>query len=490
MSVTINYKGGFGNHLFQYIAARLFAVKHGLRLQTEFDDQGIVKMDPHEDGLDVHGEERLISDFDDIFGKEWPHAPYRFDGFFQKADWFYSRRADIMKFAHPAPVPYVNTEDIVMHVRLGDYKAMDWVIHPSWYLEVLKNERFHRLHIVTDELDGDYLSHFRRYDPVIVSSGKNSDWTYLRSFDRVVCSNSTFCWWALFFGSASRIIVFKRWIGLPFNNLCIPGSIEVDGKFVREMRSLNTSISDNGRYPDVCIRASQDNDIFDKFKRLPDHMSTLEHVYPILGDCYYSAVNKTRTKAELEPYLRKASVNDNYGGPRTHDYPYGSFSPTTLRYFKISFDLHDLFGDLNDKTVCEIGGGYGGQYVVHQAMFGCKQWDIVDLPEANALQQKYIDKIGYTNFRLHSIMNLSTVLASYDLVVSNYAFSECRREWQNIYVNKILLPSKCGYMIMNYLFDKAANVMTARDLQQVKPSIKVMEEDPKTYPNNELLVWV
>lgn len=236
MSVAINYKGRFGNHLFQYVAARLFAEKHGLALKTEFDDQGIVRMDPHEPGLDMPGEEKLLTDFDDIFGKEWPKAPYRFDGFFQNSDWFYGRRAEILKFAHADPVPCVNTQDILMNVRLGDFKAMDWVIHPSWYLEVLRNETFRRLHIVTDEIDGDYLSHFKQYDPLVVSSGKHGDWAYLRSFDRVVCSNSTFCWWAMFFGSASRVVVFKRWVGFPLNNLRIPGSVEVDGKFAREMR--------------------------------------------------------------------------------------------------------------------------------------------------------------------------------------------------------------------------------------------------------------
>jgi hypothetical protein len=235
VSVSIKYKGRFGNHLFQYIAARLFAEENGLRLKTDFDDNDLVRMDPQEGGDEVGGPEIVLNDFVDIFGKTWPKGRYVFDGFFQNADWFYTKRDKILKFAHIEPVAQWDARDIVMNVRLGDFKAMGWVIDPSWYLEVLSCEAFRKLHIITDEYDTEYLSNFEKFSPVIVSSGKRGDWNYLRSFDRVISSNSTFCWWAMFFSLPGKLYVFKRWVGLPGNNLSIPNSIEIDGKFLREV---------------------------------------------------------------------------------------------------------------------------------------------------------------------------------------------------------------------------------------------------------------
>jgi hypothetical protein len=37
----------------------------------------------------------------------------------------------------------------------------------------------------------------------------------------------------------------------------------------------------------------------------------------------------------------------------------------------------------------------------------------------------------------------------YDLVISNYAFSEFNRELQNEYLEKVILKSRSGYLLMN-----------------------------------------
>jgi hypothetical protein len=74
------------------------------------------------------------------------------------------------------------------------------------------------------------------YNPIVVSGGKDADWDYLRSFDRVICSNSTFCWWAMFFSMPSKLYMFKRWVGFDWHKIQIPGSIQVEGKFLKEAK--------------------------------------------------------------------------------------------------------------------------------------------------------------------------------------------------------------------------------------------------------------
>lgn len=227
MSVSVDFQGRLGNNLYQYIAARLFAEKNGLRLVTAWNDPETVHMDTPRPSLDISdGKERLLTDDDnDILGQPFPRGRYRLRGFFARPDFFYPNREKILSFAHTSPINAINREDIVMNVRLGDFRPLGWVIHPSWYLGILEREVFKRLHVVVDEIDQEYLSHFKAYEPIVVSSGRVGDWDYLRSFDRVICSNSSFCWWAMFFGSASKMYSFKRSVG-------IPGSILVEGEFL------------------------------------------------------------------------------------------------------------------------------------------------------------------------------------------------------------------------------------------------------------------
>lgn len=240
MSVHVLYKGRFGNNLFQYVCARLFARKNGLQLATPFPCQDLIRMAPPDPGDWVERSDFNVrlDDTHDILGKQWPRDRYILDGYFQNSEWCHAARTEIEGFAFPEPAVKMNRKDIVISLRLGeDYKHFGWVIHPSWYLEILSAETFDRLHIVVDEPDPEYLAHFSRFDPVVVSSGPADDWSRLRSFDRIVCSNSTFAWWAAFFSGAGRVYTFKRWVGRPEVKLGrFPNGVEVDGRFMQEAK--------------------------------------------------------------------------------------------------------------------------------------------------------------------------------------------------------------------------------------------------------------
>jgi hypothetical protein len=38
------------------------------------------------------------------------------------------------------------------------------------------------------------------------------DFKFIASFDKIICSNSSYSWWAVFFGNPSAVYTFKRWI--------------------------------------------------------------------------------------------------------------------------------------------------------------------------------------------------------------------------------------------------------------------------------------
>ena len=118
-----------------------------------------------------------------------------------------------------------------------------------------------------------------------------------------------------------------------------------------------TSISDDTKYPELCLRASEDDGVFENFKRNPNYQPILEHVHESLGQSYYNCVKVKYP--EMLQFLDSCSKNDKIGNPCKTTYSFGNFSPTTLRYLKVASDLNHSFDNIKDMNILEIGGGYG-----------------------------------------------------------------------------------------------------------------------------------
>lgn len=235
MSVEVVYNGSFGNNVFQYICARLFAEQHGLSLRTEFSLPEMIYFSPHREGKSFKGPVIGVGDSDDIFSKERGPARYVFNGYFQKSSFYYERHQRILEFAHPSPVPKQDPKDVVAHIRLLDYRPSGIIIHPSWYLNILSTLTIGRLFIVTGENDKSYIKHFAAYNPIVITGTRKRDWNFIRSFNTILCSNSTYCWWAAFFSDASKVFTFKPWIRNPAADLTrFPRSVEIGGSFLED----------------------------------------------------------------------------------------------------------------------------------------------------------------------------------------------------------------------------------------------------------------
>jgi len=253
-----------------------------------------------------------------------------------------------------------------------------------------------------------------------------------------------------------------------------------------------SSVSDNGSYPSVCLLASKDDFFFNTFKQNPTYTLILEHTSYYYGNEYLNILKSRYSKNDLINLINKVKINDNFGSASIQKFTIENediyVSPSTLNYSKVWSDICNLFGNRTDLKVCEIGGGYGGQATVAYNFTGFKQWDIVDLAEAAALQNRYLNHLGVKNANAYSFKELNKLLPEYDLCISNFAFSEVQRDLQEIYINEILLKSKNGYMIMNFGWD-LTNMVTVDDLKSKIPSLIVTEEVPKTAASNCLVHW-
>jgi len=243
---------------------------------------------------------------------------------------------------------------------------------------------------------------------------------------------------------------------------------------------MKTSTSDDSNYPVFCDSAATDDTVFKTFKTASIYNEILEHVSVEEGYQYY---NHFKHNQDILKIIEKFKVNDNIGAPRTYDYDFGKFSPTTLRYISVLSDLSQL--KLDGMDIVEIGAGYGGQYTVLRQYAKPKSYTIIDLPEVIKLQRKYIkqQKLDDIELNFYSLDNLPELTG--DLLISNYAFSECVKEIQDIYIQKIINNCKRGYVIHNN-FEGYSHIELVNILIH---NVKEYKEKPNTAPNNVLLTW-
>lgn len=251
------------------------------------------------------------------------------------------------------------------------------------------------------------------------------------------------------------------------------------------MSETPSSVSDHNAYRSVCEKAVADDKFFETFKADPAYREILEHTSPDLGISYFMmALYQT---PELVVLLENFKRNDIFGGPVVHDYgnPIGKISPATLRYVKVLSDLTFTFGSLDGKSIVEIGGGYGGQCLITALAYKVKSYTIIDLPCALKLQEKFLKKQGIGGVQFLSIEDLPAALPS-DLLVSNYAITECTRSVTDIYFERVVRHAARGYITGNKL---SHDSYSRQDFEQKIPKGMCVGEYPATAERNYIFLW-
>lgn len=252
-------------------------------------------------------------------------------------------------------------------------------------------------------------------------------------------------------------------------------------------QTLLTSLTDNIDYPEFCLKASLDYSIFKDFRRNEIYRIALEHDSFEQGLEYLEATKKSSSNVldQINEFLK----NDRIGNPEVFDYEgIGKIAPPTLRYIKILSDLESEFGTLDNLNICEIGVGYGGLCRIISSYFKVKTYTLVDLKPVLMLAQRYLDHYPLNTTLIYKTMN-ELPKDSYDLIISNYAFTELRREIQDIYLEKIILSATKGYITYNEINPEDFNSYTKEELIKIIPKIRVNQEVGILDPDDCTLVW-
>lgn len=255
-------------------------------------------------------------------------------------------------------------------------------------------------------------------------------------------------------------------------------------------RSEFRSDSENGRYAASVDHALRSQRAFDNFKRDKNYREILEHVSRAKG-AQYIEILQSRNDGILDLGLNSVLVSDDIGNPIKYNYEGFPvpLSPTTLRYLKVASDLRLLFGD-ELGNVAEIGCGYGGQALVNDQLLKVQSATLFDLPIVAKLIERYLDSYLLNGGYRATSINKETK-NSFDLIISNYAFSELPRVLQIGYINKVISGSKRGYLTMNSGTgsDRSDGKLTLEELRDLLPSFEVFENPPHVSPFHYIIVW-
>jgi len=241
------------------------------------------------------------------------------------------------------------------------------------------------------------------------------------------------------------------------------------------------SLSDTNGYLSLIKMATLNESYFEKFKSNKDYRKILEHVSRKFGEQYWRIIQKYTSSSQS---LVRFILGDHCGPFRYSYSGIGRVSSTNLRYAKIALDVESLFGSSSDFNIVELGIGYGGQAIALHELNNFRRYTLVDLPEVKLLSLKYIA-------RYYPLISnkISDSPEHWDLVISNYAFSELSREIQEGYFEKYIAKATRGYLIYNDIVENQFSTMSASEFLERVPGAELFNEVPLTYVGNKLIVW-
>ena len=252
-----------------------------------------------------------------------------------------------------------------------------------------------------------------------------------------------------------------------------------------EAAGLATSISDYSEYRQIVAAAAKDDLAFSLFRSHQQYFPILEHVSKKQGDKYLEIV---RSRSNVpKNWAKECRPLNVLGSPQKYTYPkIKRFSPTILRYVKVYSDLELLFGPLRGLRCAEIGIGFGGQAAVLRLLGKVGELNLYDLPPVLKLAERFLKNCN-ANSSI-SFLDGSAVAPAQrvDLLVSNYAFSELTRELQFTYLENVIAKASMGYITWNSL---SPDGISLEELLGLIPESQVLEEEPKTHPDNVILIW-
>lgn len=227
-AVYINLAGGLGNQLFQVAAAYAYARENGKHLFLDGGKWSASQgRQPYEYKNSVFQNFKYASPTREVF----PYSEEQFNyskipfqkgdvslsGYFQSLKYFESCKDD---FINELVLPevrtdWINDKNVAVHIRRGDYLAhhhVHLICKKEYFEKAFEEFDGYQINVFTDSPEF-VQQEFGEWDFNIIQTGDElKDLTLMSHHDNMVCSNSSFSWWAsLLSKKKDKILVPDIW---------------------------------------------------------------------------------------------------------------------------------------------------------------------------------------------------------------------------------------------------------------------------------------
>jgi hypothetical protein len=223
----VNVVGGLGNQLFQIAAGYAYSKRYDKEMLINYSDwtasQGNHVLS-YKDTIFKNFKYESISNTEKVSPIEeirfnYSELPYHsgdvsLNGYFQSLKYFEDCKDEFISLLHLPECPTYD-DAVAVHIRRGDYlkfAQVHYVCSAEYFKENIKQFPDKKIHIFTDSEDF-VRNEFSDYNLEILSTESElGDLTAMANHDNMICSNSTFSWWASLLGvKKKKVIVPNKW---------------------------------------------------------------------------------------------------------------------------------------------------------------------------------------------------------------------------------------------------------------------------------------
>lgn len=135
----------------------------------------------------------------------------------------------------------ITTNDVLCHIRLGDFNKASLILSPEYYLNILNENNYNKIYLIVfnnwkDFQTEKYLKYFEKYKEklVIIENGNIKEDFYMPYlFQNIVVSNSTFSWWSTFLNSDETKNIYLTEKGFHSKNYMFETSKLIKEKYIK-----------------------------------------------------------------------------------------------------------------------------------------------------------------------------------------------------------------------------------------------------------------
>lgn len=210
-----------GNNLGQYCFARIIHEKTGYKIVTELTNDTFENRQYFVNAIDLDGivKDKLVymedlknsDNFLNQVLEQCKNTGVILSGFYQNYKNFLPYREKIKEWLKlPNQTIAINPIDWVLHFRHEDYIHSNSILSVNYYENILNTYKKDsgNIYIIGKDLPSEIVMYFqKKYNTNYIKNNGIDDFIFMRAFNNIVCSNSSYAFWASFLSNATKIFV-------------------------------------------------------------------------------------------------------------------------------------------------------------------------------------------------------------------------------------------------------------------------------------------